>query len=298
MLKVNGDGRRVARVALAVLTTAVCGMGSGMEAVGQPIAPRALITQCASLAPIGPGGEPKGDAISEALGVARDQDAADKARVAMVGRLAESCSVRAVQPLIRLLRDPSLAVRVAAIEGLGRLGDPEAIDFLAEQALDESVEIRLALIGTLSSFRQQKAKSTVLNSIAHPGGKTIEREDELRVRGIAILTLNQLIDNTYCYKAITFLHDFGDTTSPSLLAIVDEIFAALPQTRNGTREMIGILKRHSSPMMRIWMAQRLGKLRVVEARDALAEVAAGDRDAKVKTEAEAALKMIDEAAKK
>ncbi len=289
---------------LAPIFTTMTMLTMSWQAVpGQTIAPRTVAAQCASLTPAGSGADGKAaaggekDTLSQAISGAGEQDNQEKERVGFVRQLGESCNQRAVRPLIDLLRDPSLAIRVAAIEGLGRLGDPESIDFLVDQAFDEAVEIRMALIGSLASFRYQKAKTTILNSIAHPGGKEITREDELRVRGVAILTLNNISDNTYCYKAITFLHDLGETKNPALLKVIDEIFTALTQTRNGTREMIGILKRHSSPMMRIWMAQRMGSLRLAEARDALSEIAANDRDPQVRGEAEAAIRMIDQPAK-
>ena len=262
-------------------------LGLTVAAAQPPIAPRPIYTQCRTLKADGK----DGDGVSQALREL-NEGKEEKGRLAAIRTLGQSCDQRAVEPLIDLLGAPSIPVRVAAVEALGQLGSLDSLDPLFARVFDPSVEVRLALISSLASFQRQSARNMVLTGLAHPGEKEITQEEEMRLRGIAILTLNQLNDTTFSRKAITILQVLQNTKYPALQAIVEQTLAALPGTRHGTREMISILKTHSAPIMRIWAIQWLGKMRLAEGRDALAEAAANDRDQHVREEAAAALKLL------
>ncbi len=103
---------------------------------------------------------------------------------------------------------------------------------------------------------------------------------------------NQLRDVRFSRKAIGFLFTFLDYEDEKLRQIAEETALELKNTRNDFRELIGILKQHNYPVFRRKAAYYLGKYNIEEARSALAEAAAGDRDASVRKAAKAALEAI------
>jgi len=104
--------------------------------------------------------------------------------------------------------------------------------------------------------------------------------------------VNQLRDVRFSRKAIGFLFAFLDYEDEKLRRIAEETALELKNTRNGFRELIGILKQHNYPVFRRKAAYYLGKYNIEESRPALAEAAAGDRDASVQKMAKEALEAM------
>ena len=265
-------------VGIGILLT-ICGRGGS----AQTIAPIALLEQCVEMKSDGRIEE----SISLGMNGARDE----AARIGAIELLGRSCDRRAIEPLNGLLGDASPRIRIAVIEALGRLGDPGSVDPLIEQINGASNEVMLALVRTLISFKVHTARNAVVNFITSPN-RPVTGEADMRVRGIAILTLNELTNNVYNRKPIGFLFEFQQSKDPAVARIAEETISKLPTTRNGARELVGILKNNHIPMIKVWVCEWIGRLRLSEGRDALTEAAANDRNPAVHEAATNALKLI------
>ncbi len=239
-----------------------------------------LYDQCQSLQTV--------EAATSALAALKDKDA--QKRTKAIEALANSCDSRASSPLLTIAReDEEVAARVAAVEALGQLGDKEAIDPLIELIEGADWRMRLALTRTLASFQVYRSNNALLNVLTNPGDKQITEEGDFRARCAGILMVNQLRDVRFSRKAISFLFVFMDHEKPDFRRVARETAMELKNTRNGYHELIGILKQHNFPDFRRKAAQWLGKFNMEEARPALEEAAASDRDSGVKQAAQEAL---------
>ena len=77
-------------------------------------------------------------------------------------------SRRAVQPLIRLLRDRDVGVRVSAARALGKIGDRAAVPALIELLRDPSRFVRPVAITSLGEIRDPAAVPHLLPFLAEP----------------------------------------------------------------------------------------------------------------------------------
>jgi HEAT repeat protein len=257
----------------------VCSVISLFTQAKQPPAPRSLplYDQCSSLR------------INPEISVSALQDKDPQKRAEAMGRVAEGCDSRAVEPLIAALKDADVSVRIAAVEALGRLGDRNALEALIEAIDDPDWRIRLALGRSLCSFQIHRASYAVLNSLVNPGDRRITEEGDLRARCQGILEINQLRDVGFSRKAVGFLFRFLDDDREKFRRIAEETMMELKRTRNGPHELIGVLKQNNQPEFRRKAAFWLGKLRIEQSRDVLAEASAKDPDPGVRRVAGEAL---------
>lgn len=217
------------------------------------------------------------------------KDSDPQQRIKAAALLAKSCDARATEALLAAFRDEDIAVRVAAVEALGQLGDQAAIDALCEDAANQDWRVRAALARTLASFQVYRSSNATLNALANPGDKKITEEGDLRARCLAILAVNQLRDVRFSRKAISFLFVFQDQPQPALRRLAEVTTRELQNTRNGSRELAGILKQSNFPDFRRKAAYWLGQFATAEARAVLTAVAAADRDPSVQKAAQEAL---------
>ncbi len=256
---------------------------SAAQSTEPPLRAEPLYEQCAAL---------KNDSESAPVATAALKDKEAAKRIKAVEALAKSCDSRAVEPLVAALKDPEAQVRLAAVEALGRLGDRGSIEFLIEALSDQDWRVRAALARALCSFHVYQSSNAALNTLVNPAGRKINDEGDLRARCFGILMVNQLRDVRFSRKAIGFLFTFLDYENEKLRRIAEETALELKHTRNGFRELIGILKQHNYPDFRRKAVYYLGKYNIEEARPALAEAAAGDRDASVQKVAKEALEAM------
>lgn len=253
-------------------------------AMAQPLAPLPLLEQCTELRDEGK--------MAEMAGPLQNRELAGPARMAIIEKLGRSCDRGATEQLLGLLNDGEPGMRVAAIEALGRLGDPEAIDPLIDQIGVGPDEVRLALARALISFKVNKARSAVVNVIIHPLNRPILGEGDMRVRARALLTLNELSNTAYNRKSIGFLYEIKQSGDPAVIRLVEETLTQLPKTKNGAREMVGIIRNNNIPGLRTWMCEWIGRLGVVEGRESLREIAANDPDTRTRAAAQRALEQL------
>ncbi len=243
-----------------------------------------LYAQCA---------QPLKDVTSANAALAALKDPAAKKRIAAAHALAQSCDARAVEPLLAALKeDKDVEVRIAAAAALGQLGSVESVDPMIEALSDTDARVRAQLGHSLGSFVAHRARNAVLNVLVNPGGAEIKDEADLRARCFGILVVNQMIDVRFSRKAIGFLFGFLDHKDPQLRAIAEATAVELQHTRNGLRELMGIIKVHNYPPFRRQAVEWLGRWGDPEARDLLTETAAHDRDVTVKATAVEALKLL------
>jgi HEAT repeat protein len=190
---------------------------------------------------------------------------------------------------VAALKDSEAAVRVAAVESLGQLGDRGSIDPLIESLQDEDWRVRAALGRTLASFQVYASNNATLNTLANPADGKVTEEGDLRARCTGILMVNQLRDVRFSRKAIGFLFIFLDHDNPALRRIAEETAMELKKTRNGYHELIAILKQHNYPDFRRKAAYWLGKFNLDAARPALELASIADRDSSVQQAAKEAL---------
>ena len=213
--------------------------------------------------------------------------------MAAADALAKSCEARAIEPLLAALKeDKDAEVRLAAAAALGQLGSVESVDPMIEALSDTDARVRAQLGHSLGSFTVHRARNAVLNVLVNPGGAEIKDAADLRARCLGILVVNQMIDVRFSRKAIGFLFGFLDHQDPQLKAIAEATAVELQHTRNGLRELMGIIKVHNYPPFRRQAVDWLGRWGDPEARDLLTETAANDRDASVKAAASEALKHL------
>jgi HEAT repeat protein len=246
----------------------------------QPLRAEPLYEQCSSLQNIG-------EAVAGTIASLKDKDA--QKRVKAAETLAASCDARAVEPLVATLKDPEVAVRVAAVQALGQLGDRSAIELLIEAIGDEDWRVRAALARALCSFQAYASSNAALNTLANPAGKKITDEGDLRARCQAILMINQLRDVRFSRKAIGFLFGFLDYQDEKLRRIAQETALELKNTRNGFRELIGIIKQSNFPDFRRKAVYYLGKYKIEETLPILTEISIEDRDPVVRKMAKEAV---------
>jgi len=259
-----------------------------VTAAAQDLKPLPLIEQCPALASDAPGD----DAIAKQVAALADPNPAGRAEAARA--LGGSCRKSAVEPLIDLIKDSDMDVRVAAIESLGRLGDDDSVQFLADLIFaDRQPRLLLALIRCLASFKTFKAKNWVVNGIANPNGADISDVDDMRVRCIAILTMNTLKDVSHSRKSILFLNPLLNSSHASTRELAEKTMYALKETRNGPTELIALVKQSNDPHLRKWTIEWIGKLKIEKARDLLEATAASDNDPQVRAAATEALKSVE-----
>jgi HEAT repeats len=255
-----------------VLATA-CSFAAAAQTI--ELKPQPLLEQCPALKT-----GTEGDAVAASLASLRSKEAPVRAKAAK--ELGLVCDSRAVEPLTTALRDPDAAVRIEAVLALGKLGDRSTPEMMIELIPDPDHRVRLALISALGSFKFFYARNMVLNGIAFTSGPDKDNEADLRVRCVAILTCNQLPDNMYSRKAVLFLYNFMQSTTPRTRALAEQTMAELKHTRHGTTEIVGIFKVSNNPIIRRWAAEWIGKLALEPGRIVLEEAVTKDADPTVR----------------
>jgi HEAT repeat protein len=218
---------------------------------------------------------------------------AEAKREEILRRLGDSCDARAVAVMISGLQEESPKIRLASIKGLGRLGGPESAEALIELLSDPDPQTQLALIPAMLAFSIPRIRGLVLNQIARGNPQETTTPEKAQVTGVAMLTFTDMLDTSYNGKAILFQYDLERSGVPAIQPTVASTLRGLKTTRNGVRELIGILKKHNTPFVRTWAATWLGKLRAGEAKEALQNAVINDKNSEVKAAAEAALRELD-----
>src|SRR5262245_42223392 len=115
----NHRTRLLLGLAAGLLAGGVLGP-TGIAAQTVPLEPPPLYAECSSLT--ADGAMPEQTAHS----IASLKENEPQTRLESARKLGDSCDKRAVEPLAELLQDPERSVRLAAIEALGKLGDPDS----------------------------------------------------------------------------------------------------------------------------------------------------------------------------
>lgn len=252
-----------------------------------------LYEQCASL----DASKLAGKQVEQSIVALKSADL--KVRVEAADQLGTSCDGRAVEPLLSLIRqEKEIAVRAAAVRALGRLGAPESIDPLREMIADPAWQVRLEVGRSLCSFQVHRASYDVLNQLVNPNATTVSELGDLYARCQAILSINQLRDVNFSRKSVHFLFYFLDSPAgndSAYRAMANATLHELKNTRNGSHELVGILKQNLNPVFRLKAVEWIGLLGIASGAEALSEAATDDRDPRVRDAAAKALAQLKQA---
>jgi HEAT repeat protein len=221
-------------------------------------------------------------------------DAAGKIR--LTAELGKSCHKKSSEPLQTLLQDKDPLVRIATIEALAQLGDADTIDAMIELTKDPDWRVRYAVGPALCAFQKQKSSYAALNYLGVFGSTYPLDENDARARCNAFLAIQQLRDVGFSRKTLFFLFGLQNHQDEKVKAVARETLLALKDTRNGTRELIGLLKQSHNPNQRRDCAYWLGQHKAEIGRDILMEAAANDPEEIVRKAAAEALKLLGPAA--
>ena len=166
---------------------------------------------------------------------------------------------------------------------------------MRESITDPAWQVRREIGRALCSFQVHRASYDVLNILINPTLTTVTDSGDLLARCQSILAINQLRDVNFSRKAVQFIFYFLWSPTGSrpeyrdmALATVEE----LKNTRNGSHELVGILKQNINPAFRRQAAEWLGKYGIESGKDALTEAAEDDRDPSVRLAAAKALEQL------
>jgi HEAT repeat protein len=119
--------------------------------------------------------------------LARLGDSAPKARETAIGALSSLGDVRAVEPLIAVLKDGDEFVRTAAAEALGKLGDARAVEPLVAALKDGDEFVRTAAAEALGELGDVRAVEPLVAAL---------KDEEVNVRKAAVRALGRIWELT------------------------------------------------------------------------------------------------------
>ena len=229
--------------------------------------------------------------ISKLAEVLSKAPSEDKIRIART--LGDSCNKNATAHLLDLIADKDPEVRIAAVEALGKLGDPEAVEPLNNLSADPDWRVRFVTGSELCRFSKYRASYGALNYFASSMVDADNpSEGAMLARLQTVLTVNQLLDSSYSRKTLRFMYAYLDLKDPKYRKMAEDTMRLLKDSKNFSIEMVGEMKQALNPNFRKVSAYWLGELQIERGRDVLANAAANDPDPEVKRIAAEALKKL------
>lgn len=148
------------------------------------------------------------------------------AAVTGLGRIGDG---DAIKPVVECLDDPDSRVRVRAARSCGRIGDPRAVGALADRLDDPSIEVRRAVANALGQIGTEQAIAALRG--------LLDDESE-SVRRIAVDGLGKSSDPRAADALIEALHDDSDSVSrAAVLSLVELLSNAPPRRSHEMREV-------------------------------------------------------------
>lgn len=124
--------------------------------------------------------------VSETLADLAARDPDRDVRILAATALGESDRARAgLEALLQATEDPDVAVAAAAVESLGSMGDPRALDRLAELAAGDDPWLRSAAVVALGALEHEAALPVLVQALAdpissEPAARALERLGDVR----------------------------------------------------------------------------------------------------------------------
>lgn len=106
---------------------------------------------------------------------------------------------RAVPPLIRALHDPIASVKVAAIESLGEIADPEAKEFLMGCIRDDEPDVQIAAVTALGGYMDDDVIHMLVTLLGHDHYRIITAASDalVKIRYPALPALAGALNHTF-----------------------------------------------------------------------------------------------------
>jgi HEAT repeat protein len=224
----------------------------------------------------------------------QDQSLPEAERLALVKLLADWGTAQVREPLLALLKDSLPSIREAAARALGWGGNREAAVPLRElvQAPGEPPAVRVAALDSLGKIGDDSVREAVLAASHDPdprvrhaalgaltiGGLAKPADRVLLMRRVAP---DQAIDPWLRCEAVRELAHANDTASvPLLIRLLEtEPPVALPTPRPGaTQQEVMVIRHRQARDVRAWAAYSLGLLEAKEALPLLLKAAEDSDD--------------------
>ena len=223
-------------------------------------------------------------------------------RAAAVAAL-QSMGKEAVIYLIQVLNDPYPAVRVAAAEALGQIGDADAVDPLIQATHDEREDVRIAAASALARIGDRKSIQPLIRLFADRyHGVRVAAADAVAVFGRAALeALEEALSDPVTVVRVTAARAIGLIgVIESIPVLIDHLGDPAPEVRWSVARALGEFGPPVIDPLSIVMSRGSRDMRLA-AIDALWEIederavellrrALDDEDEEVREKAAAALK--------
>jgi len=198
-----------------------------------------------------------------------------RVRRAAIDALGKIGDPQAVQPLIKALSDRDLRVRQSAANALGEIGNPQAVEALIKALEDENWFVRQSAIKALGKTDDPQAIQSLIKAL-------IDRDSRVRVS--AARTLGEIGDPQAVQPLIKALSDRD-------LRVRQSAADALGETgRPAIQPLIKALEDENSSL-RLWSAEALGRIGDPQAVQPLIK-ALSDRNSRVRISAARTLGQI------
>lgn len=163
------------------------------------------------------------------------------ARLDAVNKLAEYGSGGITRPLIGkratkllsdALRDEDSGVRVSAAEGLGRIGDKDAVDTLTDALQDENADVVFAALQAMQSIATDDAVKAIVEAL----------NGDIALRQMSLCILSEM-DNDIARQALLSAPDASPYTAEMNELAVAALSNAFPSSNeDGQRRIVAALK--------------------------------------------------------
>ncbi|HQP71928.1 MAG TPA: HEAT repeat domain-containing protein, partial [Methanoculleus sp.] len=224
------------------------------------------------------------------------------ARAAAVAAL-QSMGKEAVIYLIQVLNDPYPAVRVAAAEALGQIGDADAVDPLIQATHDEREDVRIAAASALARIGDRRSIQPLIRLFADRyHGVRVAAADAVAVFGRAALeALEEALSDPVIVVRVTAARAIGLIgVMESIPVLIDHLGDPAPEVRWSVAraladfgppviDPLSLVMRRGSRDMRLAAIDALWEIEDERAVELLRR-ALDDEDEEVREKAAAALK--------
>ncbi|MDD2715643.1 MAG: HEAT repeat domain-containing protein [Candidatus Wallbacteria bacterium] len=137
----------------------------------------------------------------------------DYAKESIIYTLGEFKDVRAIEPLVRSLKDSNEQLRKVAVEALGKIGSALAVEPLVKVLRDSNEKIRMTIIETLGALRDPRAVEPLTESLG-------DKSETIRIR--IIESLGNIEDHRVVPIILKSINDQSDLVRAKAARILGE----------------------------------------------------------------------------
>lgn len=213
------------------------------------------------------------DTVAEQIAALRDEDWAVREEAATaLGSLRDA---RAVDPLVRLLRDGDRAVRTAAIAALTAIGEP-SIEALGACLTDKDLAVQESAAAILATIADTRVLDQLIGAL---------KSEDWIIRMHAAQALGRIREPRAIPALVPLLQD-------KVKAVRVDVAGALAHIGEAAVPTLLEALKHAEWLVRLHAIEALGKMRAPQGVEPLLAVLFNDHDTAVRTDAARALGEI------